>query len=175
MKKSISLLVFVSLFSFLSAFSQIQESSPYSSDVFQSRDNGLNLLSDLTIISQVNQESSFLNQNVQNSVVINQIGFNNYINAQTQSDYSNIELYQNGNSNVIDVNVVAPSITENIIQNGNNNSVTDNIYYSNQNVKLQLIQKGDNLSLNRIGANSISNKLQLVQEGNFKTITVISN
>ena len=154
---------------------QTTEPSSYSSDVFESEANGLNLLSGLNATSQVNQEDNLVNQYAQNSVFINQIGYNNYINTQTTSKSSNIELNQNGDFNFIDINVSAPSITENIIQNGNNNSVTDNIYYSNLEVGLNLIQNGDNLSLNRIGANSISNRLQLVQEGSFKTITVISN
>ena len=175
MKKSILLLVFICLLSVSSAFSQTTEPSSYSSDVFDSREEGLNLLSGLSFISQVSQESNSLNLNTQNSVKINQIGYNNYINSRSQSNYSNIELYQNGNSNLIDINISAPSISETILQNGNNNSVTDNIYYSNLEVGLKLIQNGDNLSLNRIGANSISNRLQLVQEGSFKTITVISN
>ncbi len=58
---------------------------------------------------------------------------------------------------------------------GDSNSVYDNIYYSNLDILLNVIQNGDNLSVNRIGVNSLSNKIQLVQEGRFKSITVISN
>jgi len=131
----------------------------------------------LSFIQQVSQENDVINNNYSlgNSVNISQIGFNNYINAQTKSDYSNIELVQNGDSNFIDIHVNAPKVSENIIQNGNNNTFSDITYYSNLNVEMQLIQNGDNLSLNKIGVNSLTNKLQLVQEGSFKTITIISN
>ncbi len=177
MKKSIILIAFVGLFSLVSSYSQT-ETNNYSSDseVFNSQQDELNLLSGLSFISQVNQEelaSSF--NNAPSSVIISQVGFNNYINSQTKSDFSNIELLQNGDSNSIDLLISAPTISHNIIQDGNNNSVTDAIYYSNQEVGLQLIQKGNNLSLNRIGVNSLTNKLKLTQQGSFKTITIISN
>lgn len=178
MKRSIIIIVFVSLFGFFSMYSQT-ESDNYSSDseVFNSQQNELNLLSDLSFIAQVNQEESVnsFNYNAPNSVVISQVGLNNYINSQTQSDFSNIELLQNGDSHYIDIRVNAPSITENIIQDGNNNSFNDLIYYTNQDVEMQLTQRGNNLSLNRIGVNSLTSKLKLVQEGSFKTITIISN
>lgn len=178
MKKSILIIVFVSLFSLVSSYSQT-ETNNYSSDseVFNSQQNELNLLSGLSFISQVNPEESVnsFDYNAPNSVIISQIGFNNYINSETKSDFSTIELLQNGDSNSIDLLISAPTISHNIIQDGNNNSVKDAIYYSNQEVGLQLIQKGNNLSLNRIGVNSLTNKLQLSQEGSFKTITIISN
>ena len=62
-----------------------------------------------------------------------------------------------------------------LFKHGNNNYVQDDVYYSNVQVKLNAIQIGDNLTINRLGVNSLSNKLELVQEGSFKTITVISN
>ena len=106
--------------------------------------------------------------------MIRQIGDYNRISSQTQSIYSDIDLFQLGNSNEIDLKINAPSINGKVFQNGNNNSVIDYIYYTNQDVHLNVIQNGDNLSVNRIGANSLSNKLQLVQQGSFKSITIIS-
>ena len=123
--------------------------------------------------NRFNLERSSLNQ--QNEILIQQIGYNNTVFSQTQSQSSKIKLLQNGDFNSVYLDVNAPKIDAKIIQNGDSNIITDNIYYSNLDVKLNALQNGNNLSINRIGVNSLSNKLQLIQEGSFRTITVISN
>ena len=134
----------------------------------------LNILSSIFINQSLNtSDSGLLNQN--NQVVIQQIGNNNVSNLQTRANTSNIELIQNGNFNRTLLSVNAPSIEERITQNGDNNSVLENIYYSNLPVGLDVIQNGDNLTVNRIGTNSLTNRMQLIQQGNSKTITIISN
>ena len=155
------------LFICCSAFSQEQTGVNFSSD-----NERLNVITNIEY-DRLNFAHSVANQ--QNSIFIQQIGDNNKVYSQTQSQNSRINLYQNGNSNNVDINANAPSINAFVIQNGNNNYIQDNVYYSNVQVKLNAIQNGDNLTINRLGVNSLSNKLQLVQEGSFKTITVISN
>ena len=133
----------------------------------------------LSVLSNININQSSLNGNAsineQNAVIIQQIGDYNTVFSQTQTPSTKLELIQNGDFNNIQFEVNAPSINARVIQNGDNNTVLDNIYYSNLDVKLNAIQNGDNLSINRMGVNSLSNKLQLIQEGSSKTITVISN
>ena len=133
----------------------------------------------LNLLSNINFNQASLNDNAsineQNAVIIQQIGDYNNVYSQTQSQSSKLELIQNGDFNNIQLEVNAPSINARVIQNGDNNTVLDNIYYSNLDVRLNAIQNGDNLSINRMGVNSLSNKLQIIQEGSFKTITVISN
>ena len=170
--KNIVLLILVLVFNF-ACFSQQGELESYSSDIFNSDQESLNLLSSLNL-NQLNRENYEL-FNQENSILIQQIGDYNTVYSKTQSSQSNLILTQNGDYNNIDLQVTAPTINGTIIQNGNNNSVYDNIYYSNLDILLNVIQNGDNLSVNRIGVNSLSNKIQLVQEGSFKTITVISN
>lgn len=171
MKNRIIILILI-LFISCNAFSQEETENSYRSEVFKSEQESLNFLSN-TYINQVSFESRVLNQ--QNSVLIQQIGYNNKIYALSATQSSNLELYQNGDNNDINLNVNSISLDAKVLQNGNNNKVLDNIYYSNLDVKLQAIQDGDNLTINRIGVNSLTNKIQLVQKGSFKTITVISN
>lgn len=172
MKNSIKILVLIFFISY-SAYSQEDNETNYSSPIFNSEQESLNLLANLYSNQVIQEDASVLNQ--QNSVIIQQVGFNNSIYSQTRSQSSSLELYQNGDYNSINLDVNAPNLEAKILQNGDNNSVLDNIYYSNLDVKLEAIQNGNNLSISRIGVNSLSNKLQLVQEGSFKTITVISN
>ena len=133
----------------------------------------------LNVISNFNYSQVRFNDNAtvneRNAVIIQQIGDNNQVFSRTTSQSSNINLYQKGDFNTVSLDVNAPTIEANVVQNGNDNYVLDYIYYSNLDVKLNAVQNGNNLTINRIGVNSLSNKLQLVQEGSFKTITVISN
>lgn len=174
MKNRIKILIFA-FFICISGYSQEENNSNYSSNVFNSNQDGLNLLSNINLrqLSLDANNNGVLYQ--QNNVVIQQVGFNNTLYSSTVSESSNLELNQKGDFNDINLTVNAPSVTANILQNGNNNRVLDNVYYSNLDVGLQAIQNGDNLTINRIGVNSLSNKLQLIQEGSYKTITVISN
>ncbi len=167
MKLSVTYLLLTFFISY-TAFSQEEIATNFSSE-----NERFNVLSNMEFNQHLNLTSSPVNQ--QNAVFIQQIGNNNRVYSQTQSQASRINLYQNGDFNRVEINADAPSLDAFVIQNGNNNYVLDNVYYSNLEVKLNAIQNGNNLSINRIGVNSLSNKLQLVQEGSFKTITVISN
>lgn len=167
------ILVLICFFGFLNSFAQTTEENNYSSEVFESEQEGLNLLSNYNL-TPVNPESQ-ATYNIDNSILIEQVGYNNNIYSKTQSQSSDITLIQNGNYNDINLNVNAPRIDTAIFQNGDNNKAVDNIYYYNSDVSLNLIQNGDNLTFNRIGVNSLTSKIQFVQEGSFKTITVISN
>lgn len=166
------LIIFFIILTSYTAFSQEREGMAVSSD-FTTEEEQYNFL------SSINNNQLNLNDYVpitqQNAVFIKQIGNFNQVISQTQSQASNLEFIQNGDFNNITLDVNAPDINARVIQNGDKNSVLDYIYYSNLDVKLNAIQNGNNLTINRIGVNSLSNKLQLVQEGSFKTITVISN
>ena len=168
MKSPLNLLILILCISY-SAFSQ--EEIGLNLGEFNSVEEQFNVLNTYDRLNFNNNTE--INQ--QNSVIIQQIGDYNRVYSQTQSQSSNLELVQIGDFNNIQLEVNAPTINGRIIQNGNNTSGLDVIYYSNLDVGINAIQNGDNLTINRIGVNSLSNKLQLVQEGSFKTITVISN
>lgn len=164
-------LLFVFLVSY-SCYSQQEEmNNGYNSEILNSHSEFFNKYS--INLNQLNTTSNLLS-NEQNGILIQQIGDYNRIYAQTQSNSSDIELIQFGDNNNIDLSINAPSITGKIIQNGNSNTVLNSIYYSNMNVSVNDQQIGDNLTINRIGINSLSNKMHLVQQGSSKTITIIS-
>lgn len=170
MKSPQYFLILIFLFGY-SAFSQ--EETSLNSGGFNTVEEQFSILNTINSSRSNLGDNGLINQ--QNNIFIQQIGDYNRVYSQTQSLSSNIDLVQNGDFNNIHLEVNAPSINANVIQNGDNNTVLDVIYYSNQDVGLNAIQNGNNLTINRIGVNSLSNKLQLVQEGSFKTITVISN
>lgn len=155
------------------------EFSNSDAEIFNSEQEGLNLLS--SILDNNNSESlevqnsNSIYNNYSNSVIVQQIGDYNSIYTNTKSQTSSIQLIQSGNYNDINLNINAPDIQSSILQQGDNNSVHDLIYYTNRDVELNVSQNGNNLSVNRIGVNSLTEKIQIVQEGSFKTITLISN
>ena len=144
----------------------------YSSENFNTANEGFTLLSSINSNQLITNDNLVSNQ--QNAILIQQIGNYNRIYSQTQSNSSDIELIQHGDNNNIDLSINAPSITGKISQDGNSNTVLNSIYYTNMNVNVNDQQIGDNLTINRIGINSLTNKLRLVQQGSSKTITVIS-
>lgn len=170
MKYSLALILVV-LFSFC-CFSQQEELNGYSSDMLNTNNELFNLVSSINSNQLITNDNVLSNQ--QNAILIKQIGDYNWIYSQTQSNSSDIELIQYGDNNTIDLSINAPSITGKIIQNGNSNTVLNSIFYTNMNVNVNDQQIGDNLTINRIGINSLSNKLHLVQQGSSKTITIIS-
>ena len=168
----IPLIVFIIILTSYSAFSQEREGRVVSSD-FTTEEEQNNFLSSFSDNQLSLSDKALITE--QNAVFIEQIGNFNQVISQTQSQTSNLEFIQNGDFNNITLDVNAPDVNARVIQNGDNNTVLDYIYYSNLDVKLNAVQNGNNLTINRVGVNSLSNKLQLVQEGSFKTITVISN
>ena len=169
--KNVIIFLLICFIGFFNSFAQEEENSTYSSEIFQTEQEGLNILSNFSNQSQADE----IVYGFDNSIIIQQVGFNNNVISNTKSQSSEIELIQNGNFNDIYLSIDAPRIDATIIQNGDNNSAVDNIYYTNSNVSLHLTQNGDNLTFNRIGVNSLTSKIKFVQEGSFKTITVISN
>ena len=149
MKNIIKPFIFVFLLSW-NSFSQQEVLDGYSSEIFNSEQESLNLLASLNQDRLISNDK--LNSNKQNTILIEQIGNYNSIYSQTQSSSSNLELLQYGDSNTIDLQVNAPSINGIVIQNGNNNYVLDSIYYSNLDVKLNALQNGNNLSITRLGS-----------------------
>jgi hypothetical protein len=173
MKNQFYILLLILLVSSTIAFSQEELLTRVNSDNFISQQENLNILNNINL-NQYNSASN-LRTSQENAILIKQIGNYNRIYSQTQSESSDIRLVQLGDFNEIDLSINAPSINGKIIQNGNSNTVLNSIYYTNLDVSVNSLQNGNNLTINKIGINSLSNKLQLVQEGSFKTITVISN
>ncbi|MAZ28948.1 MAG: hypothetical protein CL868_17950 [Cytophagaceae bacterium] len=108
------------------------------------------------------------------SVYILQVGFQNKANVQSQSNATDINVAQNGDYNKVDLNYKVNTVEANLIQNGDGNRITDYVLDKNRNVQLNLTQQGKNLSFDKFGTNTITEKLEFTQTGADKTIVVRS-
>ncbi|RRJ93022.1 hypothetical protein [Flavobacterium macacae] len=172
MKSLFIKLVFITLFS-QAIFAQEEGENPgfdqYSSSVFDSKENALNLVSKMN----VNQSLNTLSNNP-SGIMIQQIGDFNTVNASFKSSNVNFSVAQNGNNNLIEVSKEANSINQAIIQNGSNNTVSDFTYYTNYDVNMQMIQQGDNQNIQNYGTNSLSKDMKISQSGNGTGVIIIN-
>lgn len=107
-----------------------------------------------------------------NQVFIQQIGNDNKIDSRIKANKSNTNLFQNGSGNELFLKVNADDFKGNLQQIGDNNKIYDNIYAPNEQIELNLTQRGDNNKFQKFGSNSISNKLKFETSGNSQTIIV---
>ncbi|MGJ8666695.1 MAG: hypothetical protein ACSHW7_10035 [Patiriisocius sp.] len=105
---------------------------------------------------------------------VNQVGIDNDATVTITARRSNVLVDQKGNNNLIDVSYNVTEVSANLIQNGNDNIITETVNNPAGSVTSNLSQFGNNLEINKIGANNISNSLQINMQGADKTITIIS-
>lgn len=141
----------------------------YSSSVFDSKANALNLVSKLP----TNNNLSFQNQ-ISNGILIQQIGEFNEFSASFRSELVNVSIYQKGIDNQVLLDKEAKSITQKVVQEGNNNQITDFSYYSKYDVNMQMIQQGSNQNIQNYGTNSLSKDMTVTQTGNGATVIIIN-
>lgn len=141
----------------------------YSSSVFDSKANSLNLISNM---SSQNATSNNLPSNA--GVLIQQIGDYNTISASLKSTDISMKVDQIGNDNSAEVLKQANSIKQEIVQLGSNNSVSDFTYYTNYDVNMQMMQKGENQNITNIGTNSISKDMTVTQTGNGASVIILN-
>jgi len=108
-----------------------------------------------------------------NSVFIEQVGFGNVVSAQIISDNSQIFIMQDGFYNVTDLLLKAQNITQNINQIGNSNLVLDYSMHGAVNHQVGVNQIGNYNTTISAGRNSISERLQVNQQGTGSTVHVI--
>ncbi|WP_144892862.1 hypothetical protein [Flavobacterium tiangeerense] len=110
-----------------------------------------------------------------NTVQMQQIGEYNTFNAVLRSNTTAVSVFQKGNNNTILLNSQALSIEKKVLQQGDNNTIYDFASYSRYDVKNEFVQKGNNLTINSFGSNSISRDLKIIQSGNGATVLLINN
>ncbi len=140
----------------------------YSSSVFDSKQNALNLVS--KIPSSTTSTQAF----IPTGILIQQVGDFNTFNANLKTENVNISLLQNGNDNSVMLDKEAKSISQKIIQDGNNNQVTDFTYYTKYDVNMQMIQQGSNQNIQNYGTNSLSKDMKVTQTGNGAAVIIIN-
>jgi len=109
-----------------------------------------------------------------NTVTIQQIGYQNYTNIAVKAQQSNIDVKQLGNQNNLELYKNAREINQSLIQRGNNNSINDfsaNPYSAGNN---QVLQYGNNLNYTSYGSNSISEDMKIIQRGNSGSILILN-
>lgn len=110
-----------------------------------------------------------------NTVQMQQIGEYNTFNAVLRSNTTAVSVFQKGNNNTILLNSQALSIEKKVLQQGDNNAIYDFASYSRYDVKNEFVQKGNDLTINSFGSNSISRDLKIIQSGNGATVLLINN
>lgn len=142
----------------------------YSSSVFDSKENTLNLVSKIpSNPNQVNAQNQ-----ITNGILIQQIGDYNNFNANLQAEKVAISVSQNGNDNLISLDKQADVISQRIIQQGENNTVTDFTYYTKYDVNMEMVQQGNNQSIQNYGTNSLSKDMKVTQTGNGASVIIIN-
>jgi hypothetical protein len=171
MKSLFFKIVFITLFS-QAIFAQEEGENPgfdqYSSSVFDSKENALNL------VSRMAAPSSNSISNNPSGIMIQQIGDFNAINANFRSSTVNFSVVQNGDENLINISKEANSINQAVLQQGSNNTISDFTYYTTYDVNMQMVQQGDNQNIQNYGTNSLSKDMKITQTGNGAEIIIIN-
>ncbi|GAA3732797.1 MULTISPECIES: hypothetical protein [Flavobacterium] len=141
----------------------------YSSSLFNSKEKAFSIVSNLS-----KKEQSDLNSRIQSGVQIQQVGDFNKIYASLKSNDTKVAIDQNGDNNALALDKSAKTITQSVIQQGDNNKISDFTLHTNYNVNMEMIQKGDNQSIQNIGTNSLSKNMKITQTGNGASIILIN-
>src|SRR6187402_2481587 len=130
-------------------YAQDKEDNPdfkqYSSSVFNTKETALSVVSNMNKKTDVS-----LNNNQPSGVLIQQIGDFNKVNAVLKANEAKLSVEQRGIGNELLLDKTAKSITQNVIQQGENNKITDFTLYTNYNINQEMIQNGDNQSIQNI-------------------------
>lgn len=146
----------------------------YSSSLFNSKEKAFSVVSNAAS-NLDKKEREELNSRIQSGVVIQQIGDFNKVYASLKSNDTKVAVDQKGDRNALFLDKNAKTITQNVVQQGDNNKISDFTLYTNYNVNMEMIQKGDNQNIQNIGTNSMSKNMKITQTGNGASIILINN
>lgn len=138
--------------------------------LFYSKENSMNLVSS----TAKNQIYMMIRNNQQSDVTIYQIGAANFIDSKVKADDINVSIMQKGSKNQLLLDKNANEISQKIVQEGQYNSITDFSLYANYNVNMEIIQKGDNQSVQNFGTNSLSKNMKITQFGNGASVIILN-
>lgn len=120
------------------------------------------------------RENLLSQNNLQNGVLIQQIGNFNYIDTSLKAKEINVSVVQKGDENQLFIDKQANEITQKILQQGQNNFITDFSLYSHYNINMEIVQRGDNQNIQSFGTNSISKDMKIIQSGNGASVIIIN-
>ena len=131
--------------------------------------------SDFAVFSQTNRSASIAQSS--NGIFIRQIGDENVARLTTASDndgLARIDLLQRGDNNYADITDASQEFYKNVIQNGDGNRVLDYSLPTNLTTNFQLLQDGNNLYLEKVGTNSLTENMQVNMTGSARTVIIRS-
>lgn len=145
------------------------------SDIYQYRQEITNYLQISQLEGFGNQSNRLNNQNSGNSVLIQQVGVNNTASSQTNSSFSDIQYLQVGLRNSIESINTIENASESVIQFGIDNSLINNSFGTINTSRLDVIQTGNNLNMEKYGSNARTNNMALRMTGQNRTVIIRSN
>jgi hypothetical protein len=107
-------------------------------------------------------------------VNIRQIGSYNTLKFNLNAEYVAVSVVQNGSGNQLELEKEANSIRQKVVQEGQYNSIKDFAIYANNDVNIEMIQQGNNQSIQNYGTNSMSENMKVVQSGNGAAVIIIN-
>ncbi len=110
--------------------------------------------------------------NIQNTVYIKQVGYQNSISSRTKTLESNVGYLQYGAGNSIYFSLEAAKITSVINQEGTNNSFLSSSFNAGATLNTQVSQQGNNLQVESFGVNNIADQMKLKMTGNYRTVII---
>ncbi|MCZ8228222.1 hypothetical protein [Flavobacterium sp.] len=141
----------------------------YSSTLFNSTDNALN------VISAMNTKASAdFSGTSSNSVLIQQIGNNNQTFTNVNAKNVEVSVNQTGTGNNLMISKEANSVRQNIAQQGRNNFITDYSSFTYNAINMEIVQNGDNQSVQNFGTNSLSKDMKIIQTGTGSSVVIFN-
>lgn len=109
-------------------------------------------------------------------ILIEQVGDFNFVYANVNAKTVNIQVIQEGDNNFYELfKKSGNKIEAKAEQKGQNNFALHNSLYGANDMYLETMQKGDNLTIQSIGSNSISSNMKITQTGTGASVIVINN
>ena len=133
------------------------------------------LLKEVEVLNKINTAYKLTaTVSEKNSVIVTQIGSQNWNQNTITANPSTIQIYQNGQFNATDIYRMENEVNEFIIQNGDYNSINEMAIGSYNSTNNYLIQNGDNNRITSFGSNSISEDLKIKINGNNTSVLIIN-
>lgn len=170
------------VFLFVLIFSQVvfsQMKNEYGSDASIIIPNG-----DLAaIVSSINDDSAnngntkLIDQSTgKNGILITQVGDYNYAYANVASRTMDVQVSQEGDYNFYElIKMSGNKVKLKVEQMGASNYIMNNSLYSGYDINSENVQKGNDLTIQSIGSNSISSNMKIAQTGTGASVIVINN
>lgn len=115
------------------------------------------------------------NPKSRDGVLIEQIGDFNFVYTNIKANSIAVQVTQEGDYNFYELIKEANVIKAKAMQKGQNNVTLHNALYTGYDLYMETVQQGNNLEIQSIGSNSISDNMKIIQTGTDASVIIISN